>query len=607
MKPRLLLDDLKPGVDEGKVSWYPEPHVIVHKPDEAGYVEIKGTFRSADCSRSGDSGAFEDEMCASCTNIPKLKSFKKRLMRRSEKTDEERDTLRIRNDYLSAEEMKQKLNDQKQKLDMKDSKIFFMSAKNIRLRIRARTIREKLAEFARRGSMKAVCYNLQKAADNGLLEDRNTLKGLLETVSKNFHVEKNGKRYQAPFKLFLEVLLLWGGPRIANFVAINLGGPEIHSIYRWRNQHRTELDGGIKETNFKQLSVLYKEAMATGKVGPVPVLAAEDETGIIGQISYNQRTDELLGFCGVKGTEHKCLDYFTVSVGEGEEGYKSIVNAFEQCKIGTYGRAILLNPLHPKLPRIAVLTMPTCNKFDHTFVYRQWQDVERLYEQELKPIMGPLIGHSSDGDSRRRKIMLQLATVTAGSRFQPIPRNEGFVFSCRKEGRGNDYVIHDMCDQDFIHNHKKLLNPLDHANRVLMMGNFLVHMNHIQLVYESCPVLDHGLGLGDIDRRDRQNWRSAQKLTFPKVRQCIQTLIDGTLPGTRPNAALLGTQTYLQVVWYYVEIFCSEEASLSTRIKYAAIVTHFLAIWRNSVYRDDHLKLATNFITRVRTVLLYDP
>ena len=306
--------------------------------------------------------------------------------------------------------MKQKLNDQKQKLDMKDSKIFFMSAKDIRLRIRARTIREKLAEFARRGSMKAVCYNLQKAADNGLPEDRNTLKGLLETVSKNFHVEKNGKRYQVPFKLFLEVLLLWGGPRIANFVAINLGAPEIHSIYCWRNQHHTELDGGIKETNFKQLSVLYKEATARGKVGPVPALAAEDETGIIGQISYNQRTDEPLGFCGVKGTEHKCLDYFTVSVGEGEEGYKSIVNAFEQCKIGTYRRAILLNPLHPKLPRIAVLTMPTCNKFDHTFVYRQWQDVEQLYEQELKPIMGPLIGHSSDGDSRQRKIMLQLAS-----------------------------------------------------------------------------------------------------------------------------------------------------------------------------------------------------
>ena len=264
MNPRLLLDDLKPGVDEGKVSWYPEPHVIVHKPDEAGYVEIKGTFRSADCSQSGDSEAFEDEMCAACTNIPKLKSSKKRLMRWSENTDGERDTLRIRIGYLSAEEIKQKLNDQKQKLDMKDSKIFCMSAKNIRLRIWARTIRENLAEFARRGSTKAV-YDLQKAADNGLLEDRNTLKGLLETVSKNLHVEKNGKRYQAPFKLFLEVLLLWGGPRIAHFVAINLGGPEIHSNYCWRNQHHTELDGGIKETNFKQLNYFTRKPWLEGK------------------------------------------------------------------------------------------------------------------------------------------------------------------------------------------------------------------------------------------------------------------------------------------------------------------------------------------------------
>ena len=60
---------------------------------------------------------------------------------------------------------------------------------------------------------------------------------MLETVSRNLHVEKNGKRYRPSFKLFLEVLLMLGGPRIATFVAINLGGPEIHSIYRWRNQH----------------------------------------------------------------------------------------------------------------------------------------------------------------------------------------------------------------------------------------------------------------------------------------------------------------------------------------------------------------------------------
>ena len=56
-------------------------------------------------------------------------------------------------------------------------------------------MKEKLAEFARRGSMKAICHNLEKAAENGYLNDRNTLVGVLQTVSRTFHVEKNGRRY----------------------------------------------------------------------------------------------------------------------------------------------------------------------------------------------------------------------------------------------------------------------------------------------------------------------------------------------------------------------------------------------------------------------------
>ena len=58
--------------------------------------------------------------------------------------------------------------------------------------------------------------------------------------------------------------------------------------------------------------------------------------------------------------------------------------------------------------------MPTCNRFDAKFVYRQWQDIERLFEDKLEAILGPLIGHSSDGDSRRRKIMLQLMRSREG-------------------------------------------------------------------------------------------------------------------------------------------------------------------------------------------------
>ena len=68
--------------------------------------------------------------------------------------------------------------------------------------------------------------------------------------------------------------------------------------------------------------------------------------------------------------------------------------------------------------------------------------------------------------------------------------------------------------------------------------------------------------------------------------------------GRPPDITLLGTKTYLSIIWYYVEIFCSCVASLTTRIKYAAIVTHFLAIWRNWIHRHRNLKLPVNFISR---------
>ena len=541
MNPKILLHDLKPGEDKGKVSWYPEPFFVLN---ETGQKKTTGTFRSTNCLRAADAGTFPDDMCLACSNIPKLESFRKRILLRNEKTGKDtnkRDTTSVRNEYLTSKEMVEKLIEQKEKLDQKDDQLFFVTSKAVRLRIRAGSLRDKLKEYSRRGSFKAVCYKLQKAADLGMLDDKNTLKAMLETVSRNLHVEKNGKRYRPSFKLFLEVLLMLGGPRIATFVTTNLGGPEIHSIYRWRNQHRIDISGGIQETNFKKLGPLYKEAMANVKSSSVPVLAAEDETAIIGRVTYHQDTDELFGFCGVNGQQHACLDHFAVVVGDGEEGFTTIVNAFKEYKIGTFGRAILLSPLHPNLPRIAVLVMPTCNRFDHQFVYRQWQEVKRLYDQELKNIVGPLVGNSSDGDSWRRKLMLQLATVDVGCRFRPIPRDLGFIFSCKKLDTENGYVVEDMCDQDYVHNHKKLLNPLDHASRVLRMGEYLVHMNHLQLVSEVFPFVDHGLGVSDIERRDRQNWRSAQKLTFPKIQECLEALINGTCQGRPPDITLLGT------------------------------------------------------------------
>ena len=76
-----------------------------------------------------------------------------------------------------------------------------------------------------------------------------------------------------------------------------------------------------------------------------------------------------------------------------------------------------------------------------------------MYEKHIVSVLGPAIGISSDGDSRRRKLFVELSTSTStSSRFYPIPKEHGFVFTGKIDGS----KVTDLCDQDYIHNHKKL-------------------------------------------------------------------------------------------------------------------------------------------------------
>ena len=177
-------------------------------------------------------------------------------------------------------------------------------------RIRVRSIKEQLSEYAARGSMKAVCRQLVKADEQCLLKDRNVVFDMFATSAQNFHVQKNGKTYKMSVQMFYEVLVNWGGPRLANVVAINITRPESHSVYQWRNQHKVTLTCGLDEGNFKALRSVFSKLK--DNLPCVPVIMAEDDTDIVPNIHYNQEQDKLEGFCGVKGVNPKCLDRLEV-------------------------------------------------------------------------------------------------------------------------------------------------------------------------------------------------------------------------------------------------------------------------------------------------------
>ena len=49
---------------------------------------------------------------------------------------------------------------------------------------------------------------------------------------------------------------------MATFVASNLFGPEIHSLYRWRNRDRVTLEGSINHADMSKIVVIYSESIA---------------------------------------------------------------------------------------------------------------------------------------------------------------------------------------------------------------------------------------------------------------------------------------------------------------------------------------------------------
>ena len=150
-------------------------------------------------------GKLSKNMCFKCQSIPKLKSFKKRLLRRKEN----RDTTKIRNEFLTSEETNLRLSALQRDLKEKDSKLFLLNEDNKRLKRRRSSLLEKMKEYSKRGSMKMVCHQLNRAADEGKLEKENVLKEVLSTCASNIVKRKQGKRYSKSVKEFYGVLMYY--------------------------------------------------------------------------------------------------------------------------------------------------------------------------------------------------------------------------------------------------------------------------------------------------------------------------------------------------------------------------------------------------------------
>jgi len=133
-------------------------------------------------------------------------------------------------------------------------------------------------------------------------------------------------------------------------------------------------------------------------------------------------------------------------------------------------------------------------------VRQQWLRIEDLWDKECKDIVGPIVGHASDGDSRRRQLMLSDYRSQEGTRLRV--EWDGWLLTASLNEHGDASGLH---DQDWIHNGKKLINPLDSSVKTLQLGEDGAFHSHLGMIYNKYTFDEHGVKLEDVKRKDRQN------------------------------------------------------------------------------------------------------
>jgi hypothetical protein len=280
-------------------------------------------------------------------------------------------------------------------------------------------------------------------------------------------------------------------------------------------------------------------------------------------------------------------------VGEDEVAYKALLEFVAANRLGTHLRLVIVNPLDKRLPRLPVLMTATCNTFTHSnYIKPQWAEMRRLYDKHLEPVIGPLVGHGSDGDSRRRMAML---LESALGQPGPLPftlDTHGFVYGAYSRAPGSVPIA--VLDQDWIHCGKKIVNAFANSSRVLRLGaSRSASLQLLRRFVENGNRDDHGIKSSDLDRTGfaAMDWPSAARLISSKALTAMKSRAR-TAPYLQGSIRLLG------IVRDFVSIFADTGMPYLERVRRVGRVTTYLRLWRGWVKHTERESLDINYITR---------
>jgi hypothetical protein len=127
------------------------------------------------------------------------------------------------------------------------------------------------------------------------------------------------------------------------------------------------------------------------------------------------------------------------------------------------------------------------------------------------------------------------------------------------------------------------------------------------MIYNKYTIDEHRLQLEDVQRKDRQNWASVQRMCQRKTQECLAKMRNSQ---EAHQECTLGTEMYLQFSGDYINIFASQVLDLRNRIVFAAKVSFFFRLWKlwfthgNHAIENNSVRFTTISTQKVWTIFL---
>lgn len=233
----------------------------------------------------------------------------------------------------------------------------------------------------------------------------------------------------------------------------------------------------------------------------------------------------------------------------------------------------MAQPLKENFPAFCLQLFGTDNKFTSKDVIKRWDFIEKeLLKYEIR-----IMGRSSDGDARLLKSMKD--TTELGKHHATET-----YFGQKVWYSSNNNSIDAV--QDSTHIGTKLRNRLLKASIYLPFGEYIISKSHLTYLVENVSKDQHGLTESDVDPKDRQNFRSFQKISSENVCKALKKHV--------PDSD--GTIMYLTLCREITSSYMDSSLEPLDRIDKIWYSLFILRAWRLWIVNSDHT-LGNNFLT----------